>query len=194
MTGALEALETAPIHTGRITALKMIAVAGALMVLGSIQPGRAKANASEPPSSFCRDPRVPVDESEWHLHVGRAYRDTVSASAPAARVAAMAALSNDHWDLEPSGAVLRLLTTWKPIHHLIFRMFSGKAFGRVFVEVRPLASRRSEIRFQGVLASHRDIEHNPAKGWAEHAYAVAVRNWQQEVRDEIARATSMRAP
>lgn len=192
LTGALEVRDSAPIGSGRAAASKLLTAAAACLILGSISPGTVLARASTPPSSFGRDGRA-ADQTEWHLHIGQAFRDTVSANAPAARVAAMAALADDHWELEPSGAVLHLLTQWKPIHHLLFRMFSGKAFGRVFVDVKPLPRHRSEIRFQGMLATHRDIEHNPAKGWAEHAYASAVRVWQQEVRDELARAASVGA-
>ena len=146
----------------------------------------ASAHGTLPPSTLATDPDQPGDLGVWHLIVGAAYRDTVSVETAAALVASAAALQGDDWVLEPV-ATSHILTTWKPIHHVLFRLFSGAAFERVVVDVRPLSSAQSEIRFQGVLASRRDLEHNPARGWAERAYEAAVHVWQGEVRDGIAR-------
>ena len=185
MTDAMAVSGTAPSPRSDRAAPSRTAIAAALLVLVCGLPGSAAAHASVPPPSLACDARHRSDDPEWHLLFGQAYLDTVVATAAVSRSASAAALQSDHWDLRPSGN--RLMTQWKPIHHLLFRLFSGKAFGRVFVDVTPLAGRRTQIRFQGVLATHRDIEHNPARGWAEHAYASAVRVWQKEMRDDVTR-------
>jgi hypothetical protein len=142
--------------------------------------------ASEPPAYLGRDSQSSVSENDWHLRLGEAFRDTLDATPAVAAWAAMAALQSDKWVQDPT-EVTRVLTEWKPIHHIIFRLFSGKAFGRIFIDVRPLTGHRSEVSFQGVLATHRDIDHNPARFMAERSYASAVRQWQREVREWIAR-------
>ena len=151
--------------------------------------GTCWAHTDPPPSSIGLVPCSRCEESDWHLHFGVTYRDTVAASPRAARAAAAAALENDRWILEPAGTAPGLLTQWKPIRNIFFRLLSGRAFARVFVDVTPLTQNRSEIRFQGGLASHRDMEHNPSMGFAERSYASAVRVWQQNVRDLIAGGT-----
>lgn len=185
MTGALAVPGPASRFAGGV--FSQAAAAAALLALCAMLPGTASAHASVPPPSLASDPLATTDAPEWHLLFGQAYLDTVTASTAAARIASVAALESDHWEMEPSGALAHLISQWKPVHHLIFRMFSGKAFGRVLIDVKPLSGRRAQIRFQGVLASHRDIEHNPARGWAEHAYASAVRVWQKEMHDDLAR-------
>ena len=142
--------------------------------------------SSEPPSYLGRDSESSVSQEEWHLRLGQAFCDTLDATPAVASWAAMAALQNDKWVQDPTEAT-RVLTEWKPIHHILFRLFSGKAFGRIFIDVRPISGQRSEVQFQGVLATHRDIDHNPARFMAEHSYASAVRQWQREVREWIAR-------
>ena len=160
-------------------------VAFALTAFG----GTCWAHTDPPPSSIGRVPCPRCEESDWHLHFGVTYRDTVVATPGVARAAAAEALESDRWVLEPAGTVTGLLTQWKPIRNILFRFLSGRAFARVFVDVTPLSRNRSEIRFQGGLASHRDLEHNPSMGFAERSYASAVRVWQQDVRELIARGT-----
>lgn len=148
-------------------------------------PARAHGS-SQPPEYMGRDCASSVSEEDWHVRLGEAFRDTVDAPPSIASWAAMAALQSDKWVQDPT-EVTRVLTEWKPIHHILFRLFSGKAFGRIFIDVRPIAGQRSEVQFQGVLATHRDIDHNPARFMAERSYASAVRQWQREVREWIAR-------
>jgi hypothetical protein len=192
LTGALEDPDRAPLRSRSLAGSRSLFVCAALLLFAAAPPFALAKDASTPPSLLGRDPQVARNQTEWHLHIGQAYRDTVAAEPSVARTAAIAALEDDQWVLEPSGAVMHVLTQWKPIHHLLFRIFSGKAFARIFIDVRPLTRQRSEIRFQGILATHRDIEHNPAKGWAERRYASAVRDWQREVHDGIARLTDPR--
>jgi len=140
-----------------------------------------------PPPSVGRDPRTWANGQGWHLRIGHAQRDTLATSLRTALLAARFALEDDHWEVEPSRRASRHLTTqWKPIHNFIFRLFSGKAFGRCFVAVRPLPRDRVEVTFQAGLATRRDIEHNPAKGFAERSYAKAARDWQRDVRVLVA--------
>lgn len=146
-----------------------------------------------PPPSVGRDPRGWANGGGWHLHLGRAHRDTLATSLRTALLASRLALEDDHWQLEPPRQEDSHLTTqWKPIHNFFFRLFSGKAFGRCFVAVRSLPRDSVEVTFQAGLATRRDIEHNPAKGFAERAYATAARNWQRDVRILLATRLSGR--
>lgn len=167
---------------------RFLAGAGVLLAL-TAAGGTCWAHSDPPPSAIGSTPCSRCQESDWHLHFGATYRDTVMVPARAARAAAAAALENDRWVLEPLETVPGLVTQWKPIRNILFRMFSGKAFARVFVDVTPVSRTSSEIRFQGGLASHRDLEHNPSMGFAERSYASAVRVWQQDVRELIASGT-----
>lgn len=136
-----------------------------------------------PPPSVGRDPSTWADGEGWHLHLGRAQRDTLATTLRTALLAARFAFEDDQWEFEPSGKADHHLTTrWKPIHNFFFRLFSGKAFARCFVTVRPLPRDSVEVTFQGGLATRRDIEHNPAKGFAERAYIKAARDWYRDVR------------
>jgi len=103
------------------------------------------------------------------------------------------ALENDNWEIELSReAGGRLTTRWKAIHNLLFRLFSGKAYGRCFVAAQPLSGNRVEVTFQAGLATRRDIEHNPGKGFAERSYLSAARVWQRDVRELVAGRLSSR--
>ena len=147
-------------------------------------PAAAWAKKPEaPPPSVGRDPGTWANAEGWHLHLGHAQRDTLATSPRTALLAARMAFEDDHWKFEPSERTGGHLTTqWKPIRNFFFRLFSGKAFGRCFVTVRALPRGNVEVTFQGGLATRRDIEHNPAKGFAERAYAKAARDWQRDVR------------
>jgi len=147
-------------------------------------PAAAWAKRTEPPPpSVGRDPSTWANGQGWHLRLGRAQRDTLATTLRTALLAARLALEDDHWELEPSTkATSHLTTRWKPIHNFFFRLFSGKAFGRCFVAVRSLPRDSVEVTFQAGLATRRDIEHNPARGFAERAYVKAARDYHRDVR------------
>jgi len=112
-----------------------------------------------------------------------------------ALVAARAALEEDDWVVEPSRvADERLRTNWKPIHNFIFRRLSGDAFGRCFVDIRPLPGDSVLVTFQAGLATRRDIENSPVKGLADDSYTSAARDWQKAVRELLAGRPSSRKP
>jgi len=167
----------------------MTRVGAVSMLLGLLAavPITASAHSDPPPPTLATNPEQRGDPGGWHLLFGHAYCDTVSAGKAQAVSASEEALRSDHWVFQANAANTHLLSDWKAIHHILFRLFSGKAFGRIFIDVTPLTGARSVIRFQGVLATRRDIEHNPARGWAERSYASAVRRWEAEVREDLAR-------
>ena len=109
--------------------------------------------------------------------------DTLPAPQKATLLAARKALEDDNWVMEPSRAPGgRLTTRWKPIRNVIFRLLTGKAFGRCFVNVQPLPGDSVLVTFQAGLATRRDIEKSPAKVLADDSYVTAARDWQREVR------------
>src|SRR5689334_6066467 len=95
--------------------------AGVVVALSALG-GTAWAHSDPPPSSVGLVPCSLCQESDWHLHFGTSYRDTVTASPRDARAAVVAALENDQWILEPpgTGTVPGLLTEWKPIRNILF--------------------------------------------------------------------------
>jgi hypothetical protein len=140
-----------------------------------------------PPSAVGVDPTAWAIDDGWHLTLGSAQRDTVTATPEAALLAAREALADDEWEFGPSNDLAGMATTtWKTIHNVIFRLFSGKSFCRCYVAVRELATDRVEITFQGGLATRRDIERSAIRGFAERSYASAARTWQREVRKLVA--------
>ena len=140
-----------------------------------------------PPASIGRDPQSWANGGGWYLRLGAPQRDTLATSPRLALLAARTALENDKWEIEPSrDPDWRLTTSWKAIHNLFFRIFSGTGFGRCFVTVRPLREDRVVVTFQGGLATRRDLEHNPMRGPAERSYLSAARVWQREVRKLLA--------
>jgi hypothetical protein len=151
-------------------------------------PGTALAKSSvTPPSSIGRDVQSWTSQDGWHLRLGAVQRDTLDASPSAALLAAKAALENDKWECEWSWyGGPHLTTQWKAIHNLFMRVFTGKAFGRCFVSVRPLSDAQVEVTFQGGLAARGDIEHSPLRGSVERSYLTAAHDWQRDVRELVA--------
>lgn len=164
---------------------RAIVLPSMLLLFAIAVPVTGAAHSLPPPASLAMDPGQPGDPDGWHLLIGQAFVDTVTSNAADAILASNAALQNDHWELKPEGTDTHLLSEWKPIHHVLFRLFTGRAFGRILVDVTPVSATLCQLRFQGVLATSRDLEHNPARGWAEQAYAHAAHSWQAEVRDDI---------
>lgn len=161
----------------------------ALSLLATIAFPAASAaeQLDPPPSSLGRSPRTWVNGGGWYLHLGVAQRDTLPSPLDVTLVAARTALENDNWEMDPARvAAGRLTTRWKPINNFIFRLFSGKAFGRCFVLVQPLQGDSVVVTFQAGLATRRDIEHSPARVLADSTYASAARDWQRKVRKLLA--------
>lgn len=168
--------------TARVTASAALALA-CLASIATPRPVWGKSSEA-PPSSIGHDPRSWTSQDGWHLRLGIPMRDTLGTNSRVALLASRIALENDHWECErpQDGGGPHLTTHWKALHNLIVRLFTGRAFGRCFVFVRPLPGDQVEITFQGGLAARRDIEHTPIKGFAERSYRSAARDWQREVR------------
>jgi hypothetical protein len=172
--------------TARVTASATLAIACLVGVAAHPRPAWAK-NSGTPPSSIGHDLQSWSSRDGWHLRLGTAQRDTLDATPGAALLAARAALENDNWECEWSWLGGPHLTTqWKAIHNLFVRVFTGRAFGRCFVFVRPLSDAQVEITFQGGVAARGDIEHSPLKGSVERSYLSAARDWQRDVRNLVA--------
>ncbi len=110
---------------------------------------------------------------------------------PAARLA----LTNDHWKIyaeDPARG--EIVTTWKQMHHPLIWVFMGKVFARCTVHVTRLDAHRSRVVFQGDLAAHRDLTHNPLAGAARKSYVSAARKWHSEVRENVAKVHRARQP
>jgi len=152
------------------------------------------AGPDAPPDSLADSPTAWIDTPDWKLLLGQPYVDTLDASGYAVLRAAETALHGDDWVLDTDatpGAGLadssRLVTGWKPIHNIIFRLFAGRSVARCFASIAAMPDGRTELTFQGGLAARHDLQHNAMRAPAEHSYRSAVRKWQSEVREALAR-------
>jgi hypothetical protein len=153
-----------------------------------------------PPDSLADSPNSWTDTEDWKFLLGTAYCDTLDAPRDAVIRAAEAAFRGDDWVLqadrmgwaaEERGE--RLVTDWKPIHNLIFRLFAGRSVARCFASVATTEDGRTELTFQGGLAARHDLQHNQMRGPAERSYRKAVTRWQGLVREAVAHDGSMAA-
>jgi hypothetical protein len=147
-----------------------------------------------PPDSLGRDPSAWSDTQDWKFLLGASYSDTLDAPEHNVLVAAEEALEEDDWSVDAqdsSGS--ELVTEWKPIHNLIFRLFAGHSVARCFATVASTPDGRTALTFQGGIASRRDLQANPMRGPAESSYRSAVAVWQHDVRSLLARSGSVAA-
>lgn len=122
----------------------------------------------------------------WNLLLGEARTDTLAAPPSSVLSAAVEALEDDDWVIEPyEQSKLAFATDWKMIHNAIFRVFAGGAVARCFVSVAPLETGYSVIRLQGGIASRHDLAQNPMLPFAKHSYRNALRKWALEVRQNL---------
>ena len=163
-------------------------------IFASASPCLAKAPAT-PPDSLANSPASWLDTDGWTLLLGSAYADTLDAPVPQVIHAAELALIADDWVLQhghagwqAADAGHRVVTGWKPIRNIIFRLLAGHSVARCFASVAAMRDGRTELTFQGGLAARRDLRHSAMRSVAERSYRNAVLVWQREVRDALAGA------
>jgi hypothetical protein len=143
-----------------------------------------------PPDSLADSPDSwNADTEEWKLLLGIAYVDTLDAPCSEVLLAAETALKHDNWVISTGQSEWvgayggnRLVTEWKPIRNLIFRLLAGRSVARCFASVAPTEDGRTELTFQGGLAGRRDLRHSSMRGRADKSYRKAVLSYQKKVR------------
>lgn len=102
---------------------------------------------------------------------------------------AIAELERNHWVIQRADSTapsLRLVTRWKPLKHMLARIFLGDVKARCVVDFEPLPDGRTVVRMQGGLASAEDIEGNPGYPAAQSTYRRAAEKWLAGVRQALA--------
>ena len=160
-----------------------------------LAPALALASGhAAPPDSLGRDPSSWQETPDWKFLLGSSYSDTLDAPEPNVLAAAEEALEADDWRVDSqdsSGS--ELVTEWKPIHNLVFRLFAGHSVARCYASVAPTPDGRTALTFQGGIASRHDLASSPMRGPAESSYRSAVAVWQEDVRTLLARSGSVAA-
>lgn len=92
-------------------------------------------------------------------------------------------LKKDDWQIQRADtAAGRIVSRWKPLKHLLARLFLGGVMARVVVDVTPLGPSRTAVTIRGGLASDDDLEANPGFHTAQSAYMGAAKRWLERVR------------
>jgi hypothetical protein len=155
------------------------------VLLAGIHAGRAGAGTAE----RAGEPRVVI---------AGAARDTLPYAWQEILPVAIVELERNDWTLQRTdsastgaspnaspGASHRLVTRWKPIKHVLARVFLGSVQARAVVDLDPLEGRSTVVTIQGGLASREDIEGNPGFAAAQSAYRRAAQRWLDRVKSTL---------
>ncbi len=158
------------------------------------QPVRSSAERSSNAGTFEFGPSAVDGIGGWKLFMGESNTDTLQASRQDVFAAAEQALESDGWRVQLSDTTTgRIVTYWKPLHHILVRLFAGGVRARCFVAVSTIGT-RSSVAFQAGLASKHTLEGNPMLALARHAYRSAARDWHSEVRQYVAAGAASAIP
>jgi hypothetical protein len=92
-------------------------------------------------------------------------------------------LEDADWTIQREDTVShRIVTHWKPMKHVLARIFLGTVMARCVVDFAPLPDGRTELVIQGGLTSDGDIEGNSAYSAAVAVYKGATARWLARVR------------
>lgn len=129
--------------------------------------------------------------AEPRVVIAGAARDTLPYAWQEILPVAIVELERSDWTLQRTdnaspgaspSASHRLVTRWKPIKHVLARVFLGSVQARCVVDLDPLAGRSTVVTIQGGLASREDIEGNPGFAAAQVAYRRAAQRWLERVK------------
>lgn len=161
-------------------------LAAAILTPFLVLPGAAAAKSSAPPDTLGLHPVPTIGRGAWVLFIGDASADTLRAPARFVFRAAVQALEEDSWGLSVSNpAAGRIVTHWKPLRHLLVRLFAGTVNARCYVNVAPFGVYGSIVTFQGALATKHSLEENPILPFAIKTYRKESRSWHNEVRQRV---------
>jgi hypothetical protein len=96
---------------------------------------------------------------------------------------AIAKLEDADWTIQRADTSShRIVTHWKPMKHVLARIFLGSVMARCVVDFAPLADGRTELVIQGGLSSDGDIEGSAGYTAALAVYRGATSRWLARVR------------
>ena len=161
-------------------------LAAATLMPFLVLPPAAAAKSSAPPDTFALRPVSPIGRGAWTLFLGEASADTIRAPAGFVYRAAIQALQEDSWTISISNrSAGRIVTHWKPLRHLMVRLFAGTVDARCYVDVAPLGAYTTIVTFQGALATRHSLEENPILPFAIRTYGKEAGKWHNEVRQKV---------
>lgn len=131
-----------------------------------------------------------------HVVLAGAASDTLSYTLDQVFPVAVEELEKNDWSIQrsDSGATSRrLVTKWKPIKHVLARVFLEGVLARCVVDFEPVSGGRTVVTIQGGLASEGDLESSPAFPAAQTTYRHAAERWLGRVHASLA-ALSARTP
>ena len=124
----------------------------------------------------------------WNVFLAEPCSDTLPAPWREVIPAVKPTFQSEDWRVQRSNLEKGdFVTSWKPIRHILVRLFAGRIEARCAVSIRPIDPSRTLVVFQGGIASRRDIAHSPALRSAKNAYRKACRDWQGKLRAEVMR-------
>lgn len=132
---------------------------------------------------------APAADGPRHVVLAGAAGDTLAAEEPRVLPVAIAELAKNDWviqRIDTTATGRRLVTRWKPMKHVLARLFLGDVWARCVVDLEPAPDGRTVVTMQGGLASNQDLENNPGFPAAQATYRRAAQKWLAGVRDALA--------
>jgi hypothetical protein len=134
------------------------------------------------------DPAPASADGPRHVVLAAAARDTLPAEWLVVLPIALSELAKNNWEIQridSTSAGRRLVTRWKPMKHVLARIFLGNVLARCVVDLEPEIGRRTVVTMHGGLASNDDIENNPGFPAAQATYRRAAEKWLLGVRTAL---------
>jgi len=149
-------------------------------------PAPAAAKSAVLPDTLAVSPARSGPRGSWWIFTGEPSADTLQVPVRAAFRSAFEALGEDSWVFHVADASAgRIVTRWKPLRHILVRLFAGRVDARCYVWVAPLGARGSIVTFQGALATKHSLEGNPILPFAKKTYRKESGDWHDEVRNKV---------
>lgn len=123
-----------------------------------------------------------------HVVLAGAARDTLAYEWQEVLPVAISELEKNDWTIQradTTAPTCRLVTRWKPLKHVLARVFLGDLMARCVVDLEPVAGGGTVVTIQGGLASHEDMEQSPAFPAALSTYRRAAEKWLVGVHDAL---------
>jgi len=99
---------------------------------------------------------------------------------------AIVELERNNWTIQRADTVeRRVVTRWKPLKHVLVRVFLGDVLARCVIDLEPNGAQGTIIRMRGGLASENDIENNPGFPKAVQTYQGASERFLAGVRNAL---------
>ena len=130
-----------------------------------------------------------ADEPPAHVVLAGAASDTLAYGLDRILPVAVSELARNDWTIQRADSTAhacRLVTRWKPLKHVLARLFMDGVMARCVVDFEPVSDGRTVVTIQGGLASRGDLEASPAFPAAQATYRRAAERWLEGVQGALA--------